>query len=135
MIKGNQLRGLRIPVALFCLILLWTGCGAPEAVTLGKDDNGRQVELAKGQNLTITLEGNPTTGYGWEVAEVDESILRQIGEIEYRPESDLIGAPSMATIQFEAVGAGQSPLELVYRRPWEEGVDPIDSFSTQVSVQ
>jgi inhibitor of cysteine peptidase len=126
---------LRFPATLLCLALLSVGCGAPEAMTLSKDDNARQIELAKGQALTTTLGGNPTTGYGWEVAEIDETILRQTGEIEYLPESDLLGAPSMATIRFEAVSTGQSPLELAYRRSWEKGVKPIDSFSVQVTVR
>jgi inhibitor of cysteine peptidase len=126
---------LRFPATLLCLALLSVGCGAPEAMALSKDDNGRQIELAKGQTLTVTLEGNPSTGYGWEVSEVDATVLRQMGEIEYEPESDLVGAPSMATIQFEAVGTGQTPLELAYRRSWEEGVEPIDSFSVQVTVR
>lgn len=132
--KGNQVQFLSFGVALFTLILL-SGCGAPGPITLDKSDNGRQLEMTKGQDLTITLEGNPTTGYGWEVAEVDKSILRQTAEIEYKPVSDLVGAPSRATVRFEAVGAGQSLLELVYRRPWEEGVEPIDSFSVQVNVR
>jgi len=34
-----------IPVALSCLTLV-ASCGAPETVTPGKDDNGRQVAIA-----------------------------------------------------------------------------------------
>ena len=60
--------------------------------------------------------------------------LRQTGEIEYKPASDLLGAPSVATVRSEAVVTGQSPLQLVYRRPWEEGVALIDSFSILVAV-
>jgi hypothetical protein len=72
-IKGYQLNLFSISVALLSLPLV-AACGAPEAMNLGKDANGSQVEIARGQTLIITLEGNPSTGYGWEVAEIADTV-------------------------------------------------------------
>jgi predicted secreted protein len=37
--------------------------------------------------------------------------------------------------RFEAVEAGETLIELVYHRPWEEGVEPLETFSIQVIVR
>ena len=39
------------------------------------------------------------------------------------------------TVRFEAVEAGQMDLRLVYHRPWETGVEPLETFTVQVTVQ
>ena len=99
-------------------------------------DAGREKQLKKGQTLVVTLEGNPTTGYSWEVAEpLDEQVLRQAGEPEFKAESDLVGAGGVQILRFEAVNAGKFTLKLVYRRPWEKDVEPLETYSIQVVVQ
>ncbi len=125
---------------LFGSLLLFTTAVAapppdgpkPGEVSLGAADDGRQIELGEGQVLVISLESNPSTGYGWEVEEIDKAILRQMGKTEFEAESHLLGAPAKQILRFEAVAAGQTPLRLVYRRPWEKGVAPARTFSLQV---
>jgi len=104
----------------------------PTEVRLSAKDEGRQIELSGDQLLVITLEANPSTGYRWEVEEVDEKVLRQVGEIEFQPESDLLGAPGKQILRFQVVGPGQTDLKLIYRRPWEKEVEPAREFSLQV---
>jgi inhibitor of cysteine peptidase len=121
-------------VFLGLLVLsLLAGCISNE-IKLGASDSGRQIELNKGQVLVITLEANPSTGYTWEIAELDTHVMHQIGETEFQPESNLLGAKGMQTLRFEAVNTGQTPLKLVYHRPWEKGVEPLQIFSIQVMV-
>ncbi len=111
----------------------------PEEVNVDEDDDGSQVELMQGQILVVTLESNPTTGYSWEVVETQESILEQMGEAEFKPsqtgEPPLVGAGGWEIFRFKAIGAGQMTLRLAYRRPWEEGAEPIQTFSIQVVVK
>lgn len=85
--------------------------------------------------LVVTLEANPTTGYTWEIAEPNMSIIRQVGEIEFQPESGALGAGGVQTLHFEAMNVGQTLLKLVYHRPWEKDVKPLKTFSLQVVVQ
>jgi len=120
---------------LWAALTAMTACGPAKEVRLGADDDGRQVELEAGQTLAIGLESNPTTGYTWEVAELDEHILRQVGETEFEPESGAIGAGGVETLRFETVSAGQTALRLVYHRPWEKDVEPLATFSVQVVVR
>ena len=113
------------------------GCAPAREVKLGADASGKEIELQKGQVLVVSLEGNPTTGYTWEVQEpLDEQVLRQVGEAEFKAASERIGAPGVLTFRFEAVGAGRTTLQLIYHRPWEEkSAKPLKTFSVQVVVR
>jgi inhibitor of cysteine peptidase len=110
-----------------------------EEVSLSAKDGGGQVEVDAGQILVLTLESNPTTGFSWEVVEAEDSVLRQTGDAEFKEASELdaapLGAGGVEVFRFEAVGAGETRLELIYHRPWEEGVEPLETFSVQVVVR
>jgi len=130
-----MLKVFRIILMSGLLLTALSACGSTNEVKLDAGDDGSQVELKAGQTLVVSLEGNPTTGYTWEVAELDEQVLRQAGETEFKPESDAIGAGGVQTLRFETVNSGQTTLNLVYRRPWEEDVEPAKTFSVQVVVR
>ena len=115
------------------LLATLTACSAANEVNLGADDNGSQIELQADQTLVIGMEGNPTTGYSWEVEEVDEAVLRQVGEAEFEPESDAVGSGGVQILRFEAVNSGQTDPELVYHRSWEDE-EPLETFSIQVTI-
>jgi len=125
-------------IALVLMAVLLTaisGCVAQTALALEAKDDGNQITLQKAQTLTVKLEANPTTGYTWEMVEPEGAILRQVGEPEFNADSELLGAPGTLTLRFEAVEAGQMDLKLVYHRRWETGVEPLETFTVQVTVQ
>lgn len=106
---------------------------------MDEKDNGSQIKLAPGQDLTITLESNPSTGYRWEVVQIDESILQQVGEAQYAPsdpnQPPLPGQGGRETLRFKAVGTGRTTLQLAYRRAWEKDVEPQKTYTLHVLVQ
>ncbi len=119
-------------IALLILVVVFVAY-SPSKVQLTAADSGSTVELKSGQVVSITLEANPTTGYTWEVVEpLDEQVMRQVGEIEFKRESDAIGAGGVQIIRFECVNAGQTALKLAYHRPWETDVEPLKTFFIQV---
>ena len=123
-------------LTLLVALTLATGCSPQQEVKASIDDDGREMQLKKGQTLVVTLEGNPTTGYSWEVAEpLNEQVLRQAGEAEFKAESDALGAGGVQVLRFEAVNVGKFTLKLVYRRSWEKDVEPLETYSIQVVVQ
>ncbi len=127
-------------IALLTLLLaltVATGCSPKQQeVKASIDDDGREKQLKKGQTLVVTLEGNPTTGYSWEVAEpLNEQVLRQAGEPEFKQESDALGAGGVQILRFEAVNAGKFTLKLVYHRSWEKDVEPLETYSIEVVVR
>lgn len=112
-----------------------SGCAAQTALALEAEDNGKEISLQKGQTLVVTLPGNPSTGYTWMLTNPEDAILRQVGEPEFKADSELVGAPGTLTIRFEAVEAGQMDLTLGYQRPWETGVEPLETFTAHVTVK
>ena len=103
------------------------------------DNNGGQVDLKVGGTLVVKLESNPTTGYSWEVGAIDPSIIKGMGDAEYAKsdtgETPLVGSGGAETWRFQAVNEGQTSLEMVYRRPWEQDVNPEKTFSLSINVQ
>jgi len=111
------------------------GCAAQTALALEAEDNGTEITLQKGQVLVITLPGNPSTGYSWVLADPEGAIVRQVGEPEFKADSELVGAPGALTLRFEAMEAGEMDLTLEYQRPWETEVEPLETFTAHVTVK
>jgi inhibitor of cysteine peptidase len=98
-------------------------------------DTGRSIELYVGDKLEVTLPGNPTTGFQWEISNIDSAILRTSGEPEFEPFSSAVGSGGKITMCFEAVGTGQMKLTLIYHRPFEKDVPPARTFEVTVTVR
>ena len=123
-------------VVMLLMTIVATGCGPTGEVKLDMADNGRQIEVEVGQILAISLESNPTTGFGWELVELEDPILQLMGEAEFQPSesNEIVGAGGTETFRFEVVSTGQTTLTLVYRRSWEEGVEPLGTFRLNIIV-
>lgn len=105
----------------------------PDAVKISEQDDGGTVELGDNQILLINLEGNPSTGYGWGVQQVNADVLAQVGKDEWVPRSNLLGAPATQVLRFAGKSVGETDLVLAYRRPWEQ-VPPLRTFTLHVKV-
>jgi inhibitor of cysteine peptidase len=103
----------------------------PQEVSLTDANNGQTVEMRTGQVLVIRLKGNLTTGYRWGVTDALPFLEAQ-GDLEYNPDSNLIGAPGTFILRFDVTGSGNGTLSLAYRRPFETDVAPIQTYSVQV---
>jgi inhibitor of cysteine peptidase len=102
-------------------------------------DNGASIIVVEGQVLVVKLEAQPGTGYGWQVDTLPP-ILQQTGERSTEPlvptqSVDIVGDTVYQVFQFQPIHAGQDTLTLVYRRPWEVGVDPLQTFTIQIETQ
>jgi len=105
-------------------MLAMTICACADPIQLTEADNGRTNSVNAGGEIKIVLEGNPTTGYSWDVASFSTNKLQQIGAVEYlqSEQSDgkhRVGAGGKFVFRFKAVGSGQGFIKLIYRRPWE----------------
>ena len=92
--------------------------------------------MEQGETFEIALEANATTGFSWEIAEIDEDIVQLVSS-EYVPDSNaerLPGKGGKTVFRFQAVGSGETTVKLVYRRPWEKDVEPLETHVVQVSV-
>ncbi|MEA1998849.1 MAG: lamin tail domain-containing protein [Euryarchaeota archaeon] len=105
---------------------------------LNATDNNTTINATTGEFLVVSFEtSNPgSTGYMWEVAELDEQVLRQVGDVvfvpDYVPEPGFVGGPPGKQIAtFEVVGAGNATINMVYRSP---GGTVEDTFTVNVTA-
>ena len=97
---------------------------------------GKEVEVAVGGSFTVILESNPTTGFMWELARnTDEAVLELVDQEFIAPETALIGAGGKELWTFKALKKGTSEISMEYRRPWEQGVQPAETFVLTVLVK
>lgn len=94
--------------------------GRPVRVDLTQDDTGGVCHARVGDEITVVLEENPTTGYRWH-AEVDAARLQLTGDQYQGPERP-IGAGGTRRLTFRALQPGPARLRLVNRRSWEQSV-------------
>ena len=105
----------------------------PSVRMTAKDDGGTVSLPAKGL-LEVALEGNITTGYGWDLAETNTNVLRMVGSPYYQPVGGRLGAPGVFILRFEGVGSGKAALKLAYRRPFEKDKPPAKTFDATITV-
>jgi inhibitor of cysteine peptidase len=127
------------PVLLGTLLL--ASCStlpAPPATAslkkLTEKDAGSAVVMKVGDTLEIALEGNPTTGYTWELAPGSATLLAAQGSADFKPDSKLIGSGGIVTLRFTAVQPGEGSLQLIYHRTFEPKVPPLKTFGIRLEV-
>lgn len=120
--------------AFIALLMLLTACGSA-AVKLDEQDNGKSVDLESGKTVSITLEGNPTTGYGWEISEIDPAVAELAGEPDFKSDSKALGSGGVYTFTIKAVAPGTTSIKLVYHRSWETDVEPEKVYEVTLNVK
>ncbi|HEX2914396.1 MAG TPA: protease inhibitor I42 family protein [Chloroflexia bacterium] len=125
--------------ALICATILLLSLGGismqkPKTVEIDQSHAGSTVLLQLKDQLQISLEGNPTTGYTWEVAQIDNKILKLNGEPEFQPANALAGSGGKMILNFDTVGAGTTTLKLIYHRVFEPNVAPLNTYQVTVTV-
>jgi inhibitor of cysteine peptidase len=99
-------------------------------------ESGKQIELAPGDSLIVTLDSNPSTGFAWSISAItDEAIIDDVGNEFQGSDSGLIGAGGQEVWTFEAGDKGTSTIEMQYSRSWETGVEPTATFNVTVIVK
>jgi len=98
------------------------------------DENDNTTVTARiGDTIEVLLAENPSTGYRWEVATVDGSVLSG-GESRFSPTAGGIGAGGTRHMSFRVRAAGTGRIELVHRRSWEPVSAAIQGWSVTVEV-
>lgn len=94
-------------------------------------DDGRVVNLRRGELLRVVLTDTAGTGYSWEIERNDPKLLAPEGQQTWQdpgppPASGspmrspgLVGGPMQVSFLFRVVGKGSGELRLRHWRPWE----------------
>lgn len=102
---------------------------------LTEADANQTIELHVGDKFEVVLSANPTTGYQWEIGDMDTTILHALGEPEYHPTKtgeNMVGSGGKTLMRFDVTSGGQTRLLLVYHRSFEKDVPPARTFEVSV---
>ena len=125
-------------LAALSLALTATAAGG-KTVTLADEDLKKEnvkVELAKGDKLQLKLAANPTTGFTWVIASKEDPALKSAGKPEYTADKKgKVGGGGTQVFTFTAEAAGETAVELHYKRPFEKDKEPAKTYKFKVVVK
>ncbi len=129
-------RRMRFTLVLLMLALTLIAAGKQRGITLRLThaDSGSTITLHPGDTLEIVLQGNPTTGYTWEVKPGSETLLKQQGEPTFTPDSKALGSEGRMSFRFDVVTVGKGALVLLYRRTFEPEARPLRTFGIRIVI-
>jgi inhibitor of cysteine peptidase len=109
--------------------------GAASPLELRAADTGSRQTLGVGQQVKISLDSNPTTGYRWAIDGTLPPQLEQVGESDYAARSKAIGAGGVEVWTFIGKSTGAGTLRLKYWRSFEPTAAPARNFEVGVEVR
>lgn len=122
-------------IAVLVVGLTAVACGNDDSTSIDFSDPGTSYAVAVGDEFTITLESNLTTGFEWTLETPPPAdVLQLVDEAYIAPDTDLVGAPGYQELTFRAIGDGSTYIELWYVRPFDDPPDPDDRAQYEVIV-
>jgi inhibitor of cysteine peptidase len=104
----------------------------------GQGNITRNLEVAVGDTIKVTLCSNASTGFQWsETAQIGApALIQQVEHKFVAPEGEgLVGAPGNEVWTFEALEKGTTTIAMEYSRPWEGGEKGVWTFVLTVAVE
>lgn len=126
---------------MMILAISLTACGpGPQPVVpaeVPEAEKGDELRKKTGDIFVIALESNPTTGYSWALdGTEDATVVRKVSDayVGQAHAPGLVGVGGTEQWTFKAEKKGRTALHLIYRRPWEKGLDPVRERRISVEV-
>lgn len=93
-------------------------------------------KLSVGENLTITLDENPTTGYTWnyEISDENKIVIASDNYIESENE-EIVGAGGIHEWTFSALDSGEVEVTFNYYRSWEGAKSSISKKVYKITIE
>jgi predicted secreted protein len=141
---------LRWPVGLLVVGLVASACSSALAsnaeLGAGCDQLGnqksvsQQTDVAVGDELTISLCSNPTTGFSWQEPEISNGAVVGLVDRSFDTASagegdPVVGAAGTDVITLKATAAGTSNVVLKYSQPWPGGTSGEWTYTLTVTVK
>ena len=116
---------------------LLTACAhTPAHNVIVEEQSDCPLQLHTGQNITVSLPSNPTTGYRWAIQDSAGGVLRSLSPEVYSgaDNGQVLGSGGQSTWRFQAFAAGNGRLRLTYQQPWEPEAEPAQTFDCAITV-
>lgn len=117
-------RIIALIMAVFFFVFPW----------INKADVEKESYVIKNGTAVISLDSNPSTGYGWEY-EIEGKGIKFDSEkfVSSSKNPNIVGAPGTEKLKFVADGEGDFVITLSYCRSWED-VEPIKTATVKGST-
>ncbi len=107
-----------------------------EGVAEGLTDPKRPINVERGQQFTIVLDSNRTTGYLWELSSSPHKEIAELVGSQYQaPDTKKIGSGGREVWTFLAKSPGKTKVSFHYIRTWEKQAEPAKISSFEIIVQ
>jgi inhibitor of cysteine peptidase len=117
-------------------------CAAPNTAGYTKiiteNDNGKTIQIKKGESFCLRLKENPSTGYSWQLS---PSKGLKLLSTEYYPSDSskssqrlIVGAAGLHSWKIKAIAKGSQQVKGIYRRSWEKETGREQKFILNVKV-
>ena len=111
------------------------GPAPPAPLELTQAESVSTQSLQAGQEVRIVLDANPTTGYQWTVDGPVPAQVERVGDPQFTPASDAMGAGGSEVWTFLAKSVGEGTLTMKYWRSFEPTVPPLEEFRVVLRVK
>jgi predicted secreted protein len=103
-------------------------------VQFGESANGSDVEIKVGADFGLSLPEARTAGYQWTLKNSVEPTCVLLSD-SYQPASGKAGGSGTHSWRFRAASSGSCSLALGYRRSWESGSEPAQTFAMKIRIR
>ncbi|HWA05457.1 MAG TPA: protease inhibitor I42 family protein [Ignavibacteria bacterium] len=122
-----------INASLVFLLLAFTAISYSQEKTYTEKD--AEISAAVGENFTISLESNQSTGYSWSVGMVSDNAQVVVAGMDYDlPDNAKTGQGGAEVWHLKAVAPGSVKLMFYYARSWEKDA-PAKTLTFNVTIQ
>ena len=120
-------------ILLLCCLSLFA-CKDSSAVKVV--DGKKLMEVKAGEEFSISVYANPSTGYEWQLAEaLDADYLVLVNKEYSGGDPTLVGSGCEQQWTFKALKPGSTKISLKYLRSWEKDIPPVKIEEFQVSIE
>lgn len=135
--NGTIMKSLLL-ASVFLSPLAFVPVASAEPSACAAESVTTSVALPVGAVHTLLLNGNPTTGFTWNVASQSSDAVRVETEV-MRPTKEkaqkiLCGSPSPTQVTITAEKPGEAIIVLEYKRVWETGTPAAKTIICKVTV-
>ncbi len=102
---------------------------------LTRSDHDKTVTAAAGDEVTIALDENPTTGYCWAIDNANTDVIEVKSNDYDAAAGNAVGGGGSRRIVLLLKKPGTAHLELNNRREWEGSAAAIDRFAVTFAVK
>ena len=110
-------------------------CSASKPIIITEGSNGKTLSVARDTTFTIALKGNASTGFSWNIRDLDTTRLCKYGQSRFIGRDTIPGTSGTFFLDFKPIKKGVSTIRLVYSQEWETGIPPDDSFCVTIRVK